>query len=75
MYEDYKKYLGPARPCLICQDDHDATKRSFWAKEEYFSAVKCERCGMVTVDPGLTPEGLNAYYSNNIQRRFDDDKK
>ena len=75
MYEDYKKYLGAARPCLICMDDSEASERSLWAKEEYFKAVKCEKCGMVTVDPGLTPEGLNAYYSNNIQRRFDDDKK
>lgn len=75
MYEDYKKYLGPSRPCLICQDDHDATRRILWAKEEYFNAVKCEKCGMVTVDPGLTQEGLNAYYSNNIQRRFEDEKK
>ncbi len=75
MYEDYKEYLGPARPCLICGDDYGATERSVWAKEEYFIAVKCDKCGMVTVDPGLTPEGLNVYYSNNIQRRFDDDKK
>jgi SAM-dependent methyltransferase len=75
MYEEYKEYLGQARPCLICGDDHDATERNLWAKEEYFKAVKCDKCGLVTVDPGLTPEGLNVYYSNNIQRRFDDENK
>jgi len=75
MYEEFKKYLGPSRPCLICGDDHDAINRTVWASDEYFKAVQCEKCGLVAVEPGLTEEGLNAYYSNNIQRRFDDDKK
>ena len=75
MFEEFKQYLGPARPCLICNDDPEATKRTLWARDEYFKAVKCKKCGLVTVDPSLTPEGLNTYYENNIQRRFDDDKK
>ncbi len=75
MYDEFKEYLGPARPCLICGDDPNASARTLWAEQEYFRAVKCEKCGLVTVDPGLTEEGLNVYYSNNIGRRFNDDKK
>jgi len=75
MYEEYRRYLGDARPCLICGDDPDASTRTLWAAQEYFKSVKCEKCGLVTIDPGVSPEGLNVYYSNNIQRRFDDKKK
>ena len=75
MYEDYREYLGTARPCLICKNDPEATKWSLWAEDEYFKAVKCQTCGIVTIDPGLTEEGLSVYYENNIKRRFDDEQK
>jgi 2-polyprenyl-3-methyl-5-hydroxy-6-metoxy-1,4-benzoquinol methylase len=75
MYEDFREYLGTARPCLICNDDPEATKRILWAEDEYFKAVKCQKCGIVTIDPGLTEEGLSIYYENNIKRRFDNEQK
>ena len=75
MFEEYKKFLGKPRPCLICNNDPEANKRTIWAEDEYFKAVKCDSCGLVTIDPSLSEEGLTYFYSNYIQRRFDNDKK
>ena len=49
MFEEYKKFLGKPRPCLICNNDPEANKRTIWAEDEYFKAVKCDSCGLVTI--------------------------
>ena len=75
MYEEYRKFLGPVRPCLICGTDADGESRETWAVDEYFKALRCQSCGLVTIEPSLNEEGLSAFYSNYIQRRFDNESK
>jgi len=74
-YNDYKGFLGPIRPCLICGNDHNGEKRINWAIDVYFQALKCDDCGMITVDPCLTPAGLNKYYGDVSKKRLADQKK
>ena len=75
MFEKFKKFLGKPRPCLICNDDPQATERDIWATDEYFKAVKCQRCGLVTVEPGLSEEGLSEFYSKYMKMRTDNEEK
>jgi len=74
-YEEYKQYLGSPRACLICKTDNEGIKREVWATDQYFTALKCQECGLITVDPGLTEEGLQKYYQDNMGRRLDQKKK
>lgn len=74
-YEKYKQFLGMVRPCLICGDDPSGAIRTTWAVDKYFKAIQCHKCSLITVDPGLTPEGLQIYYQNNMGRRLDQKKK
>ena len=74
-YEKYEKFLGAVRPCLICENDNEGAKRELWATDRYFKAIKCQDCGLITIDPGLTEEGLQKYYQDNMGRRLDQKKK
>jgi len=75
MYEEFRHYLGPVRPCAICQRGADESGREVWASDEYFTALKCTRCGLVQMDPGLSPEGLGVYYSTYLKHRLDETLK
>ena len=75
MYEDFRQFLGPARDCSICGASANSSTREVWAQDEFFTALECLTCGLVQVDPGLTPEGLNFYYSTYLQHRLDETKK
>ena len=75
MFEKFEKYLGKPRPCLICNDDPKATKRAIWATDEYFKAVKCNRCGLVTIEPGLSEEGLTVFLPQYMKMRTDNAEK
>tara|TARA_B100000965_G_C19603452_1_gene764470 strand:- start:11139 stop:12023 length:885 start_codon:yes stop_codon:yes gene_type:complete len=74
-YDEFEKYLGKPRPCLICDTDPDGSDREVWAKDNYFNAIKCQTCNLITIDPGLTEEGLQIYYQDNMGRRLDQQKK
>ena len=67
-YEEYKRYLDKKRKCIVCEDHTNST---IWAKDSYFNAIECSNCGMVSIDPPLTEEGLNLYYQKNFSRRED----
>ena len=66
-YKEFKKYLGNPRPCLICNTDEEGINREIWAEDNYFRALKCHDCGLITIEPGMTEEGLKIYYQNNLQ--------
>ena len=34
-------------------------KKSIWAKDKYFKAIKCEKCNFISIDPCITQDGLN----------------
>jgi 2-polyprenyl-3-methyl-5-hydroxy-6-metoxy-1,4-benzoquinol methylase len=74
-YGEYKIFLGSSRACLICNTDSEGTEREVWAVDRYFKALKCQECGLITIDPGLTEKGLQKYYQDNMGRRLDQKKK
>jgi SAM-dependent methyltransferase len=75
MYEEFRRYLGPKRDCAVCGSASDDASREVWARDEYFTALRCGRCGLVQVDPGLSPEGLDVYYSTYLAHRLDEREK
>ena len=75
MYEKFRRFLGPIRECAICGKASGATTREVWARDEYFVALKCQKCGLVQIDPGLTPEGLGVYYATYLKHRLEETQK
>jgi hypothetical protein len=47
-------------PCVVC----GSTKFSDWAQEKYLRAMRCINCGMISVNPHFTNEGLKYLYNN-----------
>lgn len=66
----YEKYLGELRPCIICNGENF----ELYAKLDYSEAKKCKNCGMISVNPHLTEEGLSLYYENYFLDRLDTEK-
>lgn len=65
-----RPYLGKLRNCIICNH------RDFesWAKIEYLDAKKCKICGMISINPHFTEEGLQKFYSKYFSKRLVDVK-
>ena len=74
-FNGYEKFYGYKRGCLICGNDKECNDREVWAKDEYFKALKCTDCGLVTLDPSLDQDGLNQYYNDYIGNRFKQKQK
>jgi len=54
LWDDLKPYLEEEiNPCIVCGD----SKFSVWAQENYLKALKCKKCGMISVNPHFTEEG------------------
>jgi len=63
--EAYAKYLTEYKDCIICGSrDHEP-----WARYSSYKAVRCKKCGLVWINPHLSEEGLNRYYSDYIGMR------
>jgi 2-polyprenyl-3-methyl-5-hydroxy-6-metoxy-1,4-benzoquinol methylase len=62
------KYLGPLKSCIIC----DGKKFETWAKFDYLEAKRCKKCGMISVNPHLTKEGLELYYDGYYEERLNE---
>lgn len=69
-YKKFRKFLGKPKPCILCGPQ----KKKIWAREGIFKAVECKSCGLIWIDPFLTKEGLQLYYSNYIEHRLKDSK-
>lgn len=75
MYEELKKFIGKVRPCILCGEKSKLTDRTVWAQDNGFDGLLCNKCGLVQVEPCLTPEGLNFYYSTYLKHRLEDKEK
>ena len=42
---------------------------SVWAQENYLRALRCDNCGMISVNPHFNDEGLNIFYDNYFRYR------
>jgi 2-polyprenyl-3-methyl-5-hydroxy-6-metoxy-1,4-benzoquinol methylase len=62
-----KKYLGELKPCIICNSENLES----WAKLDYLEAKKCRECGMISVNPHLTNEGLSKLYEGYFFSRLE----
>ena len=51
--------------CIICNSD----QFEVWAKTDNYITNKCCNCGLIFMNPQLSPEGLNEYYDNYIGKR------
>lgn len=69
-YREIRKYLGKIRKCSVCGNNSTKRKKSIWARDKYFKAIKCEKCNFISIDPCITEEGLNYYYQSNMDRRL-----
>ena len=74
-FSEYKKFYGLKRGCLICENDKNCDSREVWAKDEYFTALHCDECGFVMIDPSLDEDGLIFYYNDYIGNRFKQKQK
>ncbi len=67
MWRDLKKYLENEHPCIVC-NSNDFFE---WAKLNYLIAKKCNKCGMISVNPHFSDEGLKFLYSTYFKKRED----
>ena len=65
-----KKYVGEKQLCVVCKKD----KFTKYAEEDYFQALKCDKCGMISINPHYTEEGLDKFYSSYYKNRSVDNE-
>ncbi len=65
MWDKLKQYIEKIHPCIVC-GGIDFTD---WATERYLVAKKCTDCGMISVNPHFSDEGLEIFYSEYFQKR------
>jgi 2-polyprenyl-3-methyl-5-hydroxy-6-metoxy-1,4-benzoquinol methylase len=65
LIQELEKYVGERKPCIVCKKE-DFTK---YAEEGYFQALKCNECGMISVNPHYSEEGLDKFYSDFYKNR------
>ena len=60
-----EQYLEEKHPCIVCGSEDFV----HWASEDYLHALRCGKCGMTSINPHFSEEGLNVFYSNYYQNR------
>ena len=68
--KELQKHLGEKQPCVVCKE----VKFTKYAEEDYFQALKCDKCGMISVNPHYTEEGLDKFYSSYYKNRSIDNE-
>jgi len=67
-FEDLRQYLVSYNNCNIC----NSNDTSNWGERGALKLVKCNKCGLVYINPRLSDEGLNKFYTEYYKRRKDD---
>ena len=68
-YEFLVDHLDGIVPCIVC----DSQNWSPFAKKGFFEALKCQDCGMVSVNPYLTDIGVDMFYEKYFTMRTTND--
>jgi len=68
--EELEKYLDSKSTCIVC----NSKEFENYANQGYFNAMKCRSCGMISVNPHYTEEGLDRFYSTYYKNRKSDPK-
>ena len=62
-----KKYMDiEVKPCIICGEENF----NIFAKKSYLTALECEKCGMISVNPYFTNIGLEVLYTKYLSGRL-----
>jgi len=64
-FEDLKQYLTSENNCNIC----NSNDTSSWGDRGFLKLVKCNKCGLVYINPRLSDEGLDKFYSDYFKKR------
>lgn len=67
IWEKLKPYLENEHPCIVCS----GCQFSIWAQENYLKAMKCDKCGMISINPHFSEEGLNIFYNDYLSNRIE----
>lgn len=67
IYKTLKKQIGKKRNCVIC----GSNEFSLWGRLYYLEALKCRKCGMVSVNPHIDKEGLKFFYGTYLKNRLE----
>lgn len=67
---ELENYLGSRNNCIVCGNK----EFSSWATDGYLEALKCNNCGMISVNPHYTEKGLDYFYDNYFQNRIQNQK-
>ena len=68
LWEKLHPYLEEEHPCIVCGN----RQFEFWARQNYLEAKRCVECGMISVNPHYSEEGLNTLYSEYFAHRQED---
>ena len=68
LLKELEQYIDKRVPCVVCE----GSDFSNWATQGYFHAMKCNQCGMLSVNPHYTEEGLDKFYSDYYKNRTAD---
>jgi len=68
IWNELEKFISDQYSCIVCSSD----SFSLWAKQNYLEAKKCKKCGMISVNPHLSKEGLDFFYKNYLKNRLED---
>lgn len=64
-FDQLHSFLDQKHDCYVCE----GSNFSSWAKEEYLEALLCNDCGMISVNPHFTEEGLDQFYNRYYENR------
>ena len=67
---DIKDYMDLKKPCVIC----GKSEFEIWAKLDFYEALQCKRCKMISINPPPTEEGLTKFYSGYLKFRLNNKK-
>ena len=65
-FDELHSFLDEKHDCYVC----GGSSFSSWAKEEYLEALFCNDCGMISINPHFTDEGLDEFYNCYYQNRI-----
>ncbi len=63
--EEFKHYATVHFNCIVCGSD-DLEE---FASQDYMTAKRCLHCGMISTNPYLTDDGVDAFYNSYFQHR------
>lgn len=68
LWENLRSFLEKEHSCIVCGSKTFVV----WATLGYLEAKRCLNCGMISVNPHFSDEGLNIFYTSYFAGRQED---